>query len=146
MFFFYGWGTKADKKEVYDQKFCPTCNALVPFHGVIQYDYFSLFFIPIIKWNKRYYMECPYCGNAYSISKETYQQIKEGIAPQTVATPAPVAQAEQAQDPFNGQFDASAAAATTAEAVPVAAMTAETSAASDPIVGESAEADATEQK
>lgn len=109
MIFFYGWGTKADKKEVYNQNFCPTCNTVVPFHAVIQYDYFSLFFIPIIKWNKRYYMECPYCGNAHAISKETYLQIKEGVPSQPAAQQTPATQAAAAQDPFNGQFDAPAA-------------------------------------
>ena len=58
---------------------------------------------------KRYYMECPYCGNAHAISKETYLQIKEGVPSQPAAQQTPATQAAAAQDPFNGQFDAPAA-------------------------------------
>ncbi|MBN2839280.1 MAG: zinc ribbon domain-containing protein [Fusobacteriaceae bacterium] len=36
---------------------------------------FSLFFLPIFSWDKRYYLECKTCGSLYSIKKEYVDSI-----------------------------------------------------------------------
>jgi hypothetical protein len=44
----------------------------------MEYMYFSLFFIPIFKWNKIYFVKSSCCGSIYTISKDLGSRIARG--------------------------------------------------------------------
>lgn len=110
MFIFYGWGTDSKALDVYGDCICTKCNSQIRSQVIVQYSYFSLFFIKIIKWNKHYFLQCPYCGNVAEIDKQTYLNMKNGVAPQQQAE-APQAEAEAKADPFGNEFNSNAEAA-----------------------------------
>jgi len=70
--------------------------------------FYTLFFIPLIKWNRRYFLQCPYCGSVRAIGKNEFLALKKG--PQE-----PMALPEKKEDPFGGEFDADAVAANAGE-------------------------------
>jgi len=81
MFFFYGWGTKSKEYDYFVNTPCDNCKGFQPKQVVGTYSYISLFFIPIIRWNKQYYLACNECGSIKEISKEEFQQIKQISVP-----------------------------------------------------------------
>ena len=44
----------------------------------MEYMYFSLFFIPVVKWNKRYFVRSTCCGSTYSLDQELGERIRRG--------------------------------------------------------------------
>ena len=42
------------------------------------YSYLSLFFIPVFKWNRRYFAKSTCCGTVYEINQEIGQRIARG--------------------------------------------------------------------
>lgn len=42
------------------------------------YEYFHIFFIPIFRWNEKYYVMCKRCNSIYEISKEKGKAIENG--------------------------------------------------------------------
>lgn len=81
MFFFYGWGTKSKEYDYFVNTTCDNCKGFQPKQVVGTYSYISLFFIPIIRWNKQYYLACNECGSIKQISKEDFLQIKQASVP-----------------------------------------------------------------
>lgn len=124
MFIFYGWGSDSKKLKLYKNRSCLGCNRdSVPKQVVYQYSYVSLFFIRLIKWDKRYFLQCPYCGNVTAISKYEFQSIKKGIpAPQPQSQPQPQKSAEPFGDvlasPDAAQETGTQTGAAQSEAVP----------------------------
>ena len=41
----------------------------------MEYMYFSLFFIPVFRWNRTYYVETSCCGTLYTIDNELGKRI-----------------------------------------------------------------------
>ncbi len=109
MFFVYGWGENSKRYKRYKNISCYGCGrGSVPAQAAMQYSYVSLFFIPLIKWNRRYFLQCPYCGSVRAIGKNEFLALKKG--PQE-----PMALPEKKEDPFGGEFDADAVAANAGE-------------------------------
>lgn len=42
------------------------------------YTYFSLFFIPVFKWNRRFYVEMSCCGSVYELDRDLGMRILRG--------------------------------------------------------------------
>jgi len=57
---------------------CKCCGKYGHVEVFMSYTYFMLFFIPIIKWNKRYYVRMSCCGSVSEISEETGKAIERG--------------------------------------------------------------------
>ena len=69
MIFIYNFGSKS--KSLSSQSgICPHCGRMCRFDVFLKYSYFSLFFIPLFKWNKKYYATSSCCGAIYNIPKE----------------------------------------------------------------------------
>lgn len=69
MFFIgiFGGGVKQKAMGSTSQRNCPRCHNTTPW---IVYDttkYFSLFFIPVARWGKRYFISCPICGETIAL-------------------------------------------------------------------------------
>ncbi len=76
MIVFYGWGSDV-KKTKYAMRFvCPHCNREAEQNVYVRFNYFSLFFARIVKWEKKYHIGCSYCGGTSDITKDDYKRIK----------------------------------------------------------------------
>ena len=78
MFFVFGISTKEKKFDFYQTTICKSCGSYGRLEAFMTYSYFSLFFIPIIKWNKKYYVRSTCCGSLYSIDEELGKRISRG--------------------------------------------------------------------
>lgn len=57
---------------------CPSCGQFGRMDLFIAYSYFSLFFIPILKWNKQYYLQSQCCQAIFELDKETGKALANG--------------------------------------------------------------------
>jgi len=81
-FILFGWGHRTIKligPTIVQE--CLSCNTSSYFSLVKTTDWFTLFFIPIIPYETKYYLECPICKNAFELEREkdaeTLQEIAE---------------------------------------------------------------------
>lgn len=78
MFFIMGSGT-GNKQLNFDQLIiCKACGKYGHVKIIELYSYFSFFFIPIFKWNKRYIAHMSCCGESCEISAEIGREIAKG--------------------------------------------------------------------
>lgn len=78
MFFIGGISSKQDKLDFNQTVVCSNCGKYGRYEIISEYMYFSLFFIPILKWNKKYYVKSSCCHSMYSIDKEIGDKIARG--------------------------------------------------------------------
>ena len=80
MFFIGIFGIENKEKEikVINNFTCKSCNRLSMSRVIKHYEFFHFFFIPIFKWNEKYYVECNSCRKIFSISKEKGKGIERG--------------------------------------------------------------------
>lgn len=78
MFFIMGISTKEEKIDFSQTIICPGCGSYGRLEAFITYTYFSLFFIRILKWNKKYYIRSNCCGSLYTIDNELGKAIEKG--------------------------------------------------------------------
>lgn len=68
-----------EKKLDFDQLIiCDGCGRYGRISVFMRYTYFMLFFIPLFKWNKRYYVRMECCGSVCEISPELGRSIEKG--------------------------------------------------------------------
>ena len=69
--FFIGGISNGEKKLDYVQSIvCPRCDAFGRMEVYITYMCFSFFFIPIFKWNKKYFVKNTCCNSIYILDNE----------------------------------------------------------------------------
>ncbi|MDR7871455.1 MAG: zinc ribbon domain-containing protein [Tissierellaceae bacterium] len=78
MFFVFGISTKEEKIDFNQTTICPSCGSYGRYEVFMSYTHFSLFFIPIFKWNKKYYVRTSCCNSLYSIDNELGKDIERG--------------------------------------------------------------------
>lgn len=77
--FFIGGISNGEKKLDYVQTIiCPRCGAFGRIEVFMTYISFSLFFIPIFKWNKKYYVKYTCCDSLYALNNEIGEKINHG--------------------------------------------------------------------
>lgn len=70
---------QSEKKLNFDQLvICKCCGKYGRAEVFMTFTYFMLFFIPIFKWNKHYYVKMNCCGSYGEISKELGKSIENG--------------------------------------------------------------------
>ncbi len=57
---------------------CSLCGAYGSFRVFMTYTVLSLFFIPTLKWGKRYYVETTCCHSIYELDPEVGKRIARG--------------------------------------------------------------------
>lgn len=78
MFFIIGI-SQGEKKLNFDQlAVCSCCGKYGHMEVLMIYSYLSLFFIPVLKWGKRYFVRMSCCGKSIEIDKELGQKIHKG--------------------------------------------------------------------
>jgi hypothetical protein len=80
MFFIGVFGIENKDKEIKELNnlTCKKCNSTVQGKLIINFDFFHFFFIPLFKWNERYYVVCNRCKCLYSIPKEKGKAVENG--------------------------------------------------------------------
>ncbi len=57
---------------------CPVCGSYSNYHVYMTYMVLSLFFIPCLKWNKKYYAETGCCHTLYELDNNVGKRIARG--------------------------------------------------------------------
>lgn len=67
MFFVFGISQGKKALEYAKTVICAQCGGYGRYQVFMTYSYFSLFFIPIIKWNRHYYVQMSCCSTVYEL-------------------------------------------------------------------------------
>ena len=78
MFFIGIFGVESKEKDIktFASVVCPDCGRMTAAYLFMRYTYFHIFFIPVFKWNKRYFVRLRCCGALYEAPKEYAQVLK----------------------------------------------------------------------
>lgn len=77
---FFIMSVNQGKKNIAHQQLviCDKCGQYGRYEIVMTYMYLSLFFIPIIKWKKRYYVKSTCCHTMYQLNPKVGNKIRRG--------------------------------------------------------------------
>jgi transcription elongation factor Elf1 len=64
MFFIFGFGTKQQDLGPGPTRTCPRCSNTTVWGRTRESNQFTLFFIPVARWNRREFVQCGICGHA----------------------------------------------------------------------------------
>ncbi len=78
MFFIFGISSKQKDIDFAQMLVCPRCESYGRLEMFMTYSYASVFFIPLIKWNKKYFIITSCCGSVYSIDQDLAKDIERG--------------------------------------------------------------------
>lgn len=80
MFFIGIFGIENKEKEIkiLNNLSCKNCNSEVTGRLIKAFDFFHFFFIPLFKWNEKYYVICDQCKTIFSIPKEKGKAVERG--------------------------------------------------------------------
>ena len=81
MFFIGVFGIDNKEKEIkiLNNFCCKNCNESSEAKLIKTYSFFSfLFFLPLFKWNEKYYVICNGCNSIFNIDKEKGKAIERG--------------------------------------------------------------------
>ncbi len=78
MFFVFGLANGEKKINFVQTVICSRCGQFGRWEAYVTYMYFSLFFIPMVKWGKKYYIKSSCCNSVYEIDKELGKRIQRG--------------------------------------------------------------------
>lgn len=78
MFFIFGITSKRDDLDFGETRICSVCGRYGRYNVFVGYNALSLFFIPVFKWGKKYFMEASCCGSLFSLSEEIGRDIESG--------------------------------------------------------------------
>jgi hypothetical protein len=78
--FFIGGITQGSKEIQYQAAMfvCDRCGRYGRYQVYMTYMCLSLFFIPVFKWNKKYYVKTTCCGTVYELDAETGRRLAGG--------------------------------------------------------------------
>jgi Fe2+ or Zn2+ uptake regulation protein len=77
MFFIWGVGNARKYTNVFVKETCDRCGTTQNINVIMEYSYGSIFFIPVIKLRKKYFVVCQRCGSFKEISKREFKAIKQ---------------------------------------------------------------------
>ncbi|OQB21950.1 MAG: hypothetical protein BWY11_02138 [Firmicutes bacterium ADurb.Bin182] len=73
------FGIDSKEKRLIEQNIlCSACGKYGRLEIFVVYSFFSIFFIPIFKWNRRYYARSSCCNTVYAVKKEAGRGIEKG--------------------------------------------------------------------
>jgi hypothetical protein len=80
MFFIGIFGIENKDKEIQilNNLSCKKCNTIVSGRLIKNFDFFHFFFIPLFKWNEKYYVVCDNCRSIFIIPREKGKAIENG--------------------------------------------------------------------
>lgn len=78
MFFIIGINSDEKKLDFSQMVICSRCGKYGRYEVFMHYMVLSLFFIPLFKWNKKYFVRSKCCNSVYELPKELGQRIARG--------------------------------------------------------------------
>lgn len=78
MFFIFEINPVQKCLEFQQTVICSQCGKYGRYNVYVTYMCFSMFFIPIIKWNKRYFVKTSCCNTCYEIDKSLGDAVARG--------------------------------------------------------------------
>jgi len=78
MFFIMGINSKEDQLAFDQLTICPLCGRYGHLKVYEAYSVFTFFFLPLIKWNRRYYARMDCCGASAELDPATGKAIARG--------------------------------------------------------------------
>lgn len=80
MFFIGIFGIEQKEKRIKeaDSFLCKECSSEGTGQIMKSYNYFHFFFIPLFKWDERYYVTCDICSTIFELSREKGKRIEKG--------------------------------------------------------------------
>ena len=79
MFFMMGI-TQGRKELPFTQTvICDRCGSYGRYMVFMTYTVLSLFFIPVFRWGKKYYVKMSCCGATYELDREVGREIERGV-------------------------------------------------------------------
>ncbi|GLB31299.1 zinc ribbon domain-containing protein [Lacrimispora amygdalina] len=70
MFFICGMSQGKKLLDYTKTVICALCGGYGRYQVIMTYSYFSIFFIPVIKWNRHYYVQMSCCNTVYELDGE----------------------------------------------------------------------------
>lgn len=75
--------TQGEKQlDVQQPILCGRCGKYGRFEVFVAYSQLLLFFLPVFRWNKRYWARTSCCGACYELPRELGRRIEEGGGPE----------------------------------------------------------------
>ena len=71
-------GSRQIANEYIKTVICSRCGAYGRYQIFMTYMYFSFFFIPLFRWNKRFYVKMSCCGAVYELDPEVGRRLLRG--------------------------------------------------------------------
>lgn len=78
MFLLFGISQGEKRLDFTQTTVCACCGSYGRYEVYMTYMYFSLFFIPIFRWNKRYFATTSCCGTVCEIDRELGRGYERG--------------------------------------------------------------------
>jgi predicted nucleic-acid-binding Zn-ribbon protein len=78
MFFIMGISTSEKKIDFVQTMLCSKCGQYGRYEVYMTFTFLSLFFIPLFRWNRKFYVKSSCCQTLYAIDKEIGQRILHG--------------------------------------------------------------------
>lgn len=78
MFFVFGINNATKELKYHKTVICSQCGSYGRYQVYMTYMCFSLFFIPIIRWNRRYFVRMSCCDTVYELNAECGRRIARG--------------------------------------------------------------------
>lgn len=78
MFFIMSVSSAVKELNFIQTMTCSQCEHFGRFHVMMTYTYLSFFFIPVLKWGKKYYVKTSCCSTTYSIDSTLGKSIERG--------------------------------------------------------------------
>ena len=63
----WGHGTKSREVKDLGHLWCPICKQVANIKEIEHYNYFSIFYIEVRRWNKQTWFRCTACGNTFKM-------------------------------------------------------------------------------
>ena len=79
MFFIMGIDPREKKIPYNELVICSQCGKYGRYEVVMRYMCFSLFFIPLIKWNKQFFVKSSCCGTVYALDPAIGRALMKGV-------------------------------------------------------------------
>lgn len=82
MFFIGIFGIQQKQKviKIIENLNCGNCDNITRGKLIKIFTCFHIFFIPIFKWNEKYYVECQGCNSVFTVKKEKGKAVEKGEA------------------------------------------------------------------
>ena len=88
MFFVFGISQGKKMLDYAKTVICAQCGGYGRYQVFMTYSYFSLFFIPIIKWNRHYYVQMSCCSTVYELDPEVGKRLGHPAGTGSIVKPA----------------------------------------------------------